>query len=399
MTGGTSREATPAPRQKCVEETKRPFGAGGGTARWQSFLLEQGAAAIEQSGDGVLEHSADWLLAQCDEEHKAVLVLNDQSARVISFFVHDGQVDFNLGEVSVAHVKVRRHVLVGNFPEITVETWLEAFAALAHAVSGNAAVFLLGVVQNEGLQRVLDEPDLRKLFFVLPQGASYKRRLCDVSKGFDAYLGSLSSKSRQSMRRSLKRFEAHFDGRFTLQLCQSTADVAHFLERVEPVSKRTYQGRMLGLAVTRAGYVGSKVMEGARLGYARCYLLAVDQKPVAWRIGLVKDGFFCSHHIGYDPEFKDWHPGVLMHLYSVRHMAEVAKDVRVLDLLYGDNDFKRRASNRSRDEQNYYLFPRTLRGALTYSCLAMCNLVSGSLGRLLERAGLKAKLKAALRRA
>lgn len=365
---------------------------------WQARELSAAECVPAQLADGVLEHRADWLLAQCDSPDKFVLILTDGEGAPIPLFVHAGQVDFNLGEISIAHIKVRRHVLVGNFHESCVEDWFEPLAALAGAIGGNAAVFLLGIVQGEGLHRALNELRLRRLFFVLPQGASYKRRLCDLSEGFDAYLESLSAKSRQSMKRSLRRFETQFDGRFGIEVHQDATDVAQFLERVEEVSERTYQGRMLGLAVTRNGFIGNKAIEGARLGYTRCYLLTVDQKPVAWRIGLVSGGVFCSHHVGYDPDFEDWHPGVLMHLYSVRHMAEVSGDAQLMDLLYGDNDFKRRASNRSRDEQNYYLFPRTFRGALTYVCLAVCNAVSGTVGRLLERAGLKAKLKAALRR-
>ena len=200
------------------------------------------------------------------------------------------------------------------------------------------------------------------------------------------------------MKRSLRRFEANFAGRFAFKVYMSPPEVAEFLDAVEAVSKRTYQGRMLGLAITREGHIGNRVVEGAQRGYTRCYLLTVDEKPIAWRIGFQSGGVFCSHHIGYDPDFEDWHPGVLMHLYSIRHMTEVLRDVSVLDLLYGDNDFKRRASNLSRDEQNYYLIPRTFRGALTYTCLWACNATSGLIGRVLEGAGLKARLKTALRR-
>lgn len=368
------------------------------TGAWRARALSADECPAGQLTDGVLEHRVDWLWAQCDRPDKTVLILEDGRHLPIPLFVHDGEVDFNLGEVSVAHAKVRRYVLVGNFQPSSVADWLEPLIALACAIPPNAAVFLLGVVQGEGLDGALTERRLRKHFFVLQQGGSYKRRLCALSEGFEAYLGSLSANSRKSMKRSLKRFETEFAGRFALEAHQDPISVGELLDRVEVVSRRTYQGRMLGLAVTRDGFIGNKTLEGARLGYTRCYLLTIDEKPVAWRIGLVTDGVFCSHHVGYDPDFEEWHPGVLMHLYSIRHMIDVSKDVTLFDFLYGDNDFKRRASNRSRDERNFYLFPRTPRGALTYASLALCNSLSGTIGRLLERAGLKARLKAFLRR-
>lgn len=365
---------------------------------WNVRILSRGESVVGQVADGVLEHQLDWLQAQCDRSDKEVLLLENGTSAAIPLFVHDGQIDFDLGESPLGNLKVRRHVLVGNFAETVVSDWVEPFGVLAKRISARSVVFLLGVVHEERLHRSLCEPGLRKHFYVLQHGAAYERRLCDIGAGFEAYLGSLSAKSRQSMKRSLRRFEAHFEGRFSFKACGSPLEVTEFLEAIEAVSKRTYQGRMLGLAITRDGHIGNRAIEGARRGYTRCYLLTVDDKPIAWRIGFQSGSVFCSHHIGYDPDFEDWHPGVLMHLYSIRHMTKVLSHVAVLDLLYGDNDFKRRASNRSRLESNYYLFPRTLRGAATYIALKCCNQLSEKAGRMLERYGLKARLKGWLRR-
>lgn len=365
---------------------------------WNVRILSRGETVVGQVADGVLEHQLDWLQAQCDRSDKAVLLLENGTSYPIPLFVHDGQIDFDLGESPLGNIKVRRHVLVGNFAETAVPDWVEAFSVLVQKISGHSVVFLLGVVHGERLHQSLCEPSLRKHFYVLQHGAAYRRRLCDIRAGFDAYLGSLSAKSRQSMNRSMRRFEAHFEGRFSFKASSSPPEVTEFLDAIEAVSKRTYQGRMLGLAITREGHIGNRAIEGARRGYTRCYLLTVNEEPIAWRIGFQSGDVFCSHHIGYDPDFEDWHPGVLMHLYSIRHMTEALEDVSVLDLLYGDNDFKRRASNRSRLESNYYLFPRTLRGAATFLALKCCNQLSEKVGRMLERHGLKARLKGWLRR-
>lgn len=375
-----------------------PLGATAGKVEWCACLLKPGDVIPVKVVDGVIEHNIDWLLAQCDETHKAVLLLHNGRSAAIPLFVHDGQVDLLLSDISIGCVKVRRHVLVGNFPFEPVIDWSCFVEALASALPGNGAVFLLGLVGDEGLGIALAKGELKRRFFVSAQGSEYARRLCVLGDSLEAYFTSLPAKSRQDLRRSLRRFESNFAGRFAFSTHCSVAEVSDFLTRVETVSKRTYQARQLGLGIVADSYVGNKVLEGARRGYARCYLLTLDGQPIAWRIGFLYNNIYCSHHVGYDPELDKWHPGVVMHLHSVRDLSENCDGVHTLDMLYGDNDFKRKASNLARLERNYYLFPRTLRGAATYLALRSCNGVSEWSGRMLERYGLKARLKVWLRR-
>ncbi len=367
-------------------------------AGWQGLLLRPGDPVRTHPRDGVIEHDAGWLLAQCDSADKRVLVLSNESGNAVPLFVHDGQVDFNFGEFTLGHVKVRRHVLVGNFSDLTGADWAGLFAALRQAIGPNAAVFLLGVVQDEPLDRTVVSGELTKRYFVMAHGNKYSRRLCTLGAHLDAYLASLPAKSRQDLKRSLRRFESNFAGRFEFRVYSNVDEVAEFLREVEPVSKRTYQARHLGLGITERGNVGTKVLEGAKRGYVRCFLLSVDGRPIAWRIGFMVRQVYCSHHIGYDPEFEKWHPGVVMHLHSIRYLTENCRDIELLDMLYGDNDFKRKASNLARQERNYYLFPRTARGAATYLTLMSCNWLSGLIGRTMESLGLKARIRAWLRR-
>lgn len=392
-------ELAGGPLSKCADEACVPISAAGRSSHWQAFLLRQGDRGIEQLDDEVVDHNVDWLLAQCDQAHKAVLVLRDDSGRVVPLFVHDGQVDIGFGSTAVCAVKIRRHVLVGNFPESPPVDWSAAMNALAEMMPSNGAAFLLGVVRDEGLGQALVSGALKRSFFVCEHGAEYARRLCVLGNSLDEYLASLPAKSRQDLRRSIRRFESNFAGRFEFSTSCSTAEVTDFLNRVEAVSKRTYQARQHGLGIVADSYIGNKVIEGALRGYARCYLLTVDGQPVAWRIGFLFNEVYASHHVGYDPDFEKWHPGVVLHLHSVRDLSENFMGVHTLDMLYGDNDFKRKASNLSRIERNYYLFPRTPRGWATSFALRSFNGLSGLIGWVLDRAGVKVAIRRWLRRA
>lgn len=325
------------------------------------------------------------------------MVIADDDGRHVPFFVHDGQIDLDLGETTVASRKVRRFVLVGNFASFSEADWIGVLDCLRRALPANAAVFLLGVVAGEPLHNALSEPAVERRFLVLQHGPAYERRICRIGHGLDAYLSDLPSGRRQDLRRSLRRFEREFEGRFDVRVCAREDEVAAMLDEVAPISGRTYQARLRGLALSRHNHTGREALEGARRGLARCYLLMVDGRAVAWRIGLLHGGVYCSHHVGYDPEFEKWHVGVVMHLKSVEDLCAVG-GVSFLDMLYGDNDFKRKAANLSRTEANYYLFPRTANGRITHALLAGCNRVSALAGELLQRSGMKASLKRWLRR-
>ncbi len=83
-------------------------------------------------------------------------------------------------------------------------------------------------------------------------------------------------------------------------------DIAALLDLIEPVSVRTYQARLLGLGIQRGGYIANQLLEGARRGYARCYLLAVDGAAVAWQLGYIYGDKYYAHHVGYHPNWRRW---------------------------------------------------------------------------------------------
>lgn len=392
-------ELAGGPLSKCADDAVVPISTAGKPSPWQAVLLRQGDKGVEQWDDEVIEHNVDWLLAQCDQAHKAVLVLRDDSGKVVPLFVHDGEVGIGFGQSASLAVKIRRHVLVGSFAERPPVDWSAVMRALTDLIPSDGAVFLLGVVREEGLGQALTSGALRHSFFVCEHGPEYARRLCVLGASLDDYLASLPAKSRQDLRRSLRRFESNFSGRLEFSTHCSVDEVTDFINRVAVVSKRTYQARQLGLGIVADSYIGNKVIEGARRGYARCYLLTVDGQPVAWRVGFLFNAVYSSHHVGYDPDFEKWHPGVVLHLHSVRDLSGNGVGAHTLDMLYGDNEFKRKASNLSRIERNYYLFPRTPRGWATSFALRSFNGLSALLGWGLDRAGVKIAIRRWLRRA
>ena len=348
--------------------------------------------------DNVIEHDPAWLLAQCNSDDKYVLTIDDGQEFLFPLFVHKGRLSFQIGELTLGSLSVLRHVIVGNFTNLPSCDWSSAISSLCRQLPNRSVVFFLGIVQDECLDLTLRSSDFGKRFLVLQQGPSYQRRMCRIGASLDEYLQTLPSKSRQDVRRSLRRFENEYKGRFAISVASSYAEVGTFLDHVEPVSEQTYQGRLLGLGINRTGHIGYKALQGSSLGYTRCLLLTVDDKPVAWRIGFLYKNIFYSHHIGFDPHFRRFHPGVVMHLETIRYLSNEHPEIDTLDMLYGDNDFKRKAGTESRRERNVYLFQKTSFGIFAWLILKSCNFGSEKAGKFLEYLGLKNLIRTIIRR-
>ena len=356
------------------------------------------SAGIRARGASGQCHNPSWLLAQCDNDHKHILDLKDEHDRRIPLFVHKGRLSFSVGELTVGHLATLRHVLVGNFNGISINQWFDAIQTICQTMSKRSVLFFLGVVHGEELDSALLSSEVQRRYLILQQGPVYQRRFCNIQTSLEEYLLSLPAKSRQDLKRSLRRFSTEYQDRFSVTVSSSIPEVTAFLDIVEPVSRETYQGKLLGLAVGKDGHIGHEAIEGARLGYTRCLLLTIDDKPVAWRIGFIYGNNFYSHNIGFAPEFRRFHPGVVMHLQTIMYLSEHHPEIEILDMLYGDNDFKRKVATSSRQERNVYLFQRNLYGWCAWSLLKSSNFVSELTGRALEKLGLKAALKSAIRR-
>ncbi len=345
-----------------------------------------------------MEHDPDWLLSQCDQPDKSVLLFSDTEEGDIPIFVHRVRLDYNLGEWSIGGFYVTRYVIAGGLSYVSEQSLNRMFNLLAGYIKPDGVIFLQGLVSGEPLWRFLCDPVLKKHFLVLPHGPTYSRRLIHLEDCLETYLKSIGAKNRKSLRQTRRKFEEAYRGRFSYEVYTSSEDILNLVEAIEPVSRRTYQSRLIGLGIKKGGYVVNQLAEGARRGYARCYLLRVDSSPVSWRLGYVYGATYYSHHVGYDPDWRHWQPGILTHMAAIEDLLSHCRHVRTFDFLYGDSLLKRRLSNQSREERHFYLFPRHTRGTLSYGSLRVVNSISGGVGGLFRAINKSEQVKQWLRR-
>ncbi|WP_017941974.1 MULTISPECIES: GNAT family N-acetyltransferase [unclassified Thioalkalivibrio] len=367
------------------------------TANWVLRQASPGETFTPPAPGTMMEHDPEWLLAIRHPGHGSVL-LAERDSRQLPIYVHDGALSFVLGGMALRRIEIRRHVLTGNLPDWSQNDLVAILGELRGLLDHRSVVFLIGVVEGEPLWQALQSADLRRRYHVLQSGETDTRRLVDLPETFDEYLGSLPRKARQDIRRSERRFNDAFGQGARLDVFSGPEEITAFLDSVEPVSARTYQSRLLGLGVKRGHWIERMLQAAAERGYARCYGLFVDQKLVAWRVGFVFQGTYFSHHIGYDPDWSEWHPGIVLQARTLRDLCSLSPTVQRIDMLHGDNAAKRKLANQSRREGKFYLFPRNLRGTLLYTSLGSFNRFSDALSALAARLKFKDRIRRVLRR-
>src|SRR2546430_1234743 len=116
------------------------------------------------------------------------------------------------------------------------------------------------------------------------------------------------------------------------------------------------------------------------------------KKPAAFISGYQLEKIFYYWDVGYYPSWRRWSVGTAALAKLIELLITENDDPRHLDLLYGDGEHKKRISNRSRDEEHLYLFPRNLRMFFMCRSLQLTNLVTDIAGHILDRYNLKSRL-------
>ncbi len=133
----------------------------------------------------------------------------------------------------------------------------------------------------------------------------------------------------------------------------------------------------------------------AAAGWLRAYVVRIGDNPVAFGLGYREGETYYGHHVGYDPEVSKLQPGIYLHTEAMADL--LANGVCRFDFLAGDSLYKQRMSNKSREERHFYLIRRGWPGTAYARALVTVNFLSETIGRRLEKSGLKERIKRMVR--
>ena len=397
-----------------IEKPNVPFVVTDAVADWRIKDLETAAERAALAAESrilfptlSLYQDVDWLGVASNKPNERLVALIDREDGVLqglaAFHVHPTRLTFSLGELSLLSVSVQRYALDAEplTRRSSARTATDAcFSVLADTLTPKNVVFLGGVPKESALQELIDDPAsaLRRKFHVVPFGAEYLRCRVRWTGDYEAYLSSLSTKDRSKLRRALRRFgEAeHLTGE--VRRFQQASDIEAFLAAAVPVSEKTYQHRLLGLGLTKDGASADEIREAAARGWFLGHILRVNGEPAAFHYGFVFSKCFFMIAAGYDPAYMQNEVGTVLFLEVLKDIEKVGDDIELMDNLYGGGIYKERSSNLKTPERHYYLIPKTFRGAILAKSMIATDRSSRALGDLLEKYGLKDRIKKLIRR-
>ena len=218
----------------------------------------------------------------------------------------------------------------------------------------------------------------------------------EVAGTFEEYLGRRSSKSRYNLKRSLKKLqERNPDG--LLEIADTPQAIPAFLGKAAGISRQTYQSRLLnsGLADTPEARAAMEAL--AARGMGRGYLLRDGGRPIAFAWCSGEGDRLTYDVIGYLEETAPLSPGTVLLYLIVEDLFRLGR-FRIFDFGVGEAPYKRMFATGSLEFVDACLFRPTVAHRLLVGLHWHLDRAVSRVGAVLDRAGLKARVKGLLRR-
>ncbi|KQQ87011.1 GNAT family N-acetyltransferase [Massilia sp. Leaf139] len=225
----------------------------------------------------------------------------------------------------------------------------------------------------------------------------YQHCYIDLNTSFEDYQKKFSSKTRSTINRKIRKFTEHCGGTLKWHSYRKPDEVPAFFQLARAVSKLTYQEKLLDAGLPDTPEFMERARALAASGHLRAYVLFDGDKPVSYLYCPVQDGVAIYSYLGYDPAYMHLSVGTVLQWLALEEMFNEG-GLRYFDFTEGQSDHKRLFATHQRQCANVFLVRPTLRNAAILRGHAMMDRFSVWTGQLLDRYGVKAKVRRLIRR-
>lgn len=224
----------------------------------------------------------------------------------------------------------------------------------------------------------------------------YQHCYIDLRTSFEDYQKKFSSKTRSTINRKIRKFAEHCGGTLKWHAYRSPDEVPTFFQLARAVSKLTYQEKLLDAGLPDTPEFMERARALAADGQLRAYVLFDGERPVSYLYCPVKDGVALYAYLGYDPAYMHLSVGTVLQWLVLEQMFNEG-GLRYFDFTEGQSDHKRLFATHQRQCAHVFLVRPTLRNTAIVRGHALMDRFSGWMGQMLERHGVKAKVRRLIR--
>ena len=215
------------------------------------------------------------------------------------------------------------------------------------------------------------EPETRRGKFLTLTRMPRKTALIEPpvdDRSFDDFLGEkLGAKTRKSLRYDQRKLAEQ--GKVSIETVSSFEDVRGIMPAtclVEVESWKSKEGTGLYSIRGKRGFFFELLPELAKSKRTRVSVMRLDDRPIAWQIDLLDQGYLGVHHLAFDQAYKKFSSGKQLLMTNLERAWE---ERRLVDFLPGNYDYKEKWSSRIEPVRELHWFRRSLRGYLAIRLL------------------------------
>jgi hypothetical protein len=224
----------------------------------------------------------------------------------------------------------------------------------------------------------------------------YQHGYIDLQTSFDVYQKRFSAKSRSTIARKLRRYAEHCGGAIPWRTFKASGEMAEFVQLARVISKRTYQERLLDAGLPASEEFIARAEALAASQRVRAYILFDGELPVSYLYCPVHDGVVSYGYLGFDPDYFHWSVGTMLLWLAIRELFEESC-FSYFDFTEGQSEHKRRFATHQMRCANVFLVRRSPRNTTLIFSHALMDQCSRWMGSMLDRVGVKPRIKRLLR--
>lgn len=224
----------------------------------------------------------------------------------------------------------------------------------------------------------------------------YQHCYIDLRTSFETYQKKFSSKTRSTIARKLRKYAAHCGGEIRWRAFTRPEELTEFFRLARIVSKTTYQEKLLDAGIPETDEFKRQASNLAGQDHLRAYILFDGDRPVSYLYCPVEGDVLIYAYLGYDPDYMSMSVGTVLQWLAIEQLFGESR-FRYFDFTEGQSEHKRLFATHQRRCANVFLLRRTVRNSMLVHCHHAMNGFSNWLGELLERLGIKARIRRLLR--